>query len=76
MFSCIMKNKVKENLGYARDKVCIYGGFEVFLAQAGVIPESRSPAQFSGRLPRTSRDDPIQGAVQAMGLAMSPHKQG
>lgn len=48
----------------------------VFPAQAEVIPESRSTAQFSGRLPRTSRDDPIQGAVHAMGLAMSPHKQG
>ena len=49
---------------------------QVFPAQAGVIPESRSPAQSSGRLPRTSRDAPIQGAVHAMGLAMSQHKQG
>ena len=62
--------------GCALDSLRRHYGNEVFPAQAGVIPESRSPAQFSGRLPRISRDDPIQGAVHAMGLAMSPHKQG
>ena len=50
--------------------------YDVFPAQAGMIPNPFVWARWSTRFPRASRDDPVQKLADGELLGFSPRKQG